>query len=122
MSCRVSRDAVHYRSVRAHKGALPARFVASYRPVGEQFGSSTGTLESFLTERYCLYSAGVNGERHVWRGDIHHELWPLQRAEAEVEELEMTSQIGVTLPETEPLLHYARRLDVVAWAPKRITT
>jgi hypothetical protein len=69
-----------------------------------------------------LYSAGVNGERHVRRGDIHHELWPLQRAEAEVEELEMTSQIGVTLPETEPLLHYARRLDVVAWAPKRITT
>ena len=33
----------------------------------------------------------------------------------------MTSQIGVTLPETEPLLHYARRLDVVAWVPKRIT-
>jgi uncharacterized protein len=100
MSCRVSRDAVHYRSVRTHKGALPARFVATYRPVGEQFGSCTGTLESFLTERYCLYSAGVNGERHVRRGDIHHELWPLQRAEAEVEELEMTSQIGVTLPET----------------------
>lgn len=122
MSCGVRRDAVHYRSVRTHKGALPARFVASYRPVGEQFGSRTGTLESFLTERYCLYSAGVNGERHVRRGDIHHQLWPLQRAEVEVEELELTSQIGVTLPETEPLLHYARRLDVVAWAPERITT
>jgi uncharacterized protein YqjF (DUF2071 family) len=122
MSCEAREDAVHYRSVRTHKGAPLARFVASYRPVGEQFGSCPGTLEYFLTERYCLYSAGVNGERHVRRGDIHHELWPLQRAEAEIEELEMTSQIGVTLPETEPLLHYARRLDVVAWAPKRITT
>ncbi len=122
ISCGVRGDVVHYRSVRTHKGAPPARFVASYRPVGEQFGSRAGTLEYFLTERYCLYSAGVNGERHVRRGDIHHELWPLQRAEAEIEELEMISQIGVTLPETEPLLHYARRLDVVAWAPKRIAT
>ena len=54
------------------------------------------------------------------RGDIHHVVWPLQRAEAEVEELEMTAQIGVELPETEPILHYAGRLDVVAWPPKRI--
>jgi uncharacterized protein len=120
MSCEVRGEEVRYRSVRTHKGASPARFVASYRPTGEQFDSRPGTLENFLTERYCLYSAGVNRERRVRRGDVHHELWPLQRAEAEVEELEMTSQIGVTLPETEPLLHYSYRLDVVAWPPKRI--
>ena len=121
MFCEVRGEEVRYRSVRTHKDALPARFIASYRPTGERFDSRPGTLESFLTERYCLYSAGVNGERRVRRGDVHHELWPLQRAEAEVEELEMTSQIGVTLPETEPLLHYSRRLDVVAWPPKRIS-
>src|ERR687894_1046873 len=99
MSCQSVDDEIHYRSVRTHRNAPPARFVASYRPVGEQFGSRTGTLESFLTERYCVYSAGVNGESHVRRGDIHHEIWPLQRAEAAVEELEMTSRIGGTLPE-----------------------
>jgi uncharacterized protein YqjF (DUF2071 family) len=121
MSCEEHGEEVRYRSVRTHKGAPTARFVASYRPVGERFGSRPGTLEDFLTERYCLYSAGVNGERRVRRGDIHHECWPLQRAEAEVEELEMTAQIGVALPETEPLLHYACRLDVVAWPPKRTT-
>jgi hypothetical protein len=32
----------------------------------------------------------------------------------------MTVQIGVELPDMEPLLHYARCLDVVAWPPKRI--
>ena len=32
----------------------------------------------------------------------------------------MTAQIGVTLPDTEPALHFARRLDVVAWPPKLI--
>ena len=45
--------------------------------------------------------------------------WPLQEAEAELEELKMTAQIGVTLPDVEPLLHYARRLDV-AWRPPRL--
>jgi hypothetical protein len=32
----------------------------------------------------------------------------------------MTAQIGVNLPDTEPILHYARCLDVVAWHPKRL--
>jgi uncharacterized protein YqjF (DUF2071 family) len=124
MSCWVSRDEVGYRSVRTHKGAPPARLAASYRPVGEPFESRLGTLENFLTERYCLYSAGAanraSGYGRVRRGDIHHRLWPLQPAEAEVEELEMTAQIGVTLPGTEPTLHYAHRIDVVAWLPERV--
>ena len=118
MSCQVSKEEVHYRSVRTHKGAPEARFVASYRPVGESFNSRPGTLEYFLTERYCLYSA--DARRRIWRGDIHHRPWPLQPAEAEAEELEITGQIGVTLPDTEPILHFARRLDVVAWLPKRL--
>jgi uncharacterized protein len=124
MSCRVSEDEVRYGSVRTHKGAPPARLVVSYRPAGEPFDSRPGTLENFLTERYCLYSAGVanraSGTGRVRRGDIHHLMWPLQPAAVEVEELEMTAQVGVTLPDTGPTLHYARRLDVVAWPPKRL--
>ena len=120
MSCRSTRDEVRYRSVRTHKEAPSARFAAAYRPTGETFDSQPGSLENFLTERYCLYSAGVGGRRRVRRGDIHHRLWPLQRAEVEVEELKMTGQIGVELPETEPVLHYASRIDVVAWPPARI--
>src|SRR3712207_7787140 len=45
---------------------------------------------------------------NVYRGDIHHHPWPLQRAEIEIESLAMTEQIGVALPETEPLLHFSR--------------
>ncbi len=124
MACQVSKDEVCYRSLRTHKDAPSARFVASYRPSGEPFDSGPGTLENFLTERYCLYSAGVanraSGTGRVRRGDIHHVTWPLKPAEVEVEELEMTAQVGVTLPETEPVLHYARRLDVVAWLPKKL--
>jgi uncharacterized protein len=111
-------DEVRYRSVRTHRGAEPAEFAASYRPVAETVRSRPGTLEHFLTERYCLYAA--DGRGNVRRGDVHHQHWPLRPAEAEVQTLRMTEQIGVTLPDTPPLLHYSDRLDVLAWPPKRL--
>ena len=117
ISCRVEGGEVSYRSVRTHRGAPPAEFAARYGPVGKPFESRPGTLESFLTERYCLYAADKKG--NVRRCDVHHRLWPLQPAGAEVEKLAMTGQIGVKLPETEPLLHYSKRLDVLAWLPRR---
>ncbi len=118
MSCRARDGEVSYRSVRTHRGAPEARFAGRYRPVGESFNSRPGTLEHFLTERYCLYS----GRGNVYRGEIHHHPWPLQRAEAEVESLAMTEQMGVTLPKTEPLLHFSRRLDTLAWPPRRMAS
>ncbi|MGI9048947.1 MAG: YqjF family protein [Rubrobacteraceae bacterium] len=118
MSCRTSGDTIHYNSTRTHRGVPEASFVGGYRPTGETFDSRPGTLENFLTERYCLYAGG---DGRVMRGDIHHSMRPLQSAEVEVEKLVMTEQIGLEQPDSEPLLHYARRLDVVAWPPHRIT-
>ena len=120
MSCESSGGEVHYRSTRTHGGAPPAEFAARYRPSGPPFESGPGTLENFLTERYCLYAA--DGRGNLRRGDVHHQLWPLQPAEAEVERLAMTGQIGVSLPRTEPLLHFSERLDVLAWPPRRIAS
>lgn len=111
-------EEVVYRSVRTHKGAPSAEFAARYRPAGEPFESRPGSLENFLTERYCLYAA--DGKGNVRRGDIHHKLWPLRPAEVEVETLRMTGQIGVTLPDTPPLLHFSERLDVLAWPPRKL--
>jgi uncharacterized protein len=119
MSCAVVGDEVHYRSVRTRGGTPGAELAARYRPVGEPSESRPGTLENFLTERYCLYAA--DGRDNVYRGDIHHHPWPLQPAEAEVEKLTMTEQIGVALPEPGPILHFSERLDVLAWSPRRIT-
>jgi uncharacterized protein YqjF (DUF2071 family) len=118
MSCRTVGEEVRYESVRTHRDAPDARFAGRYRPIGGPSNSRPGTLEHFLTERYCLYSASGRGK--VYRGDIHHHPWPLQRAEAGVESLAMTEQIGVALPKTDPILHFARRLDTLAWPPRRI--
>jgi uncharacterized protein YqjF (DUF2071 family) len=119
MICLQAKDNVEYSSVRTHRGAPPAVFQGRYRPTGAAYESTPGTLESWLTDRYCLYSANRTGK--IWRGDIDHVPWPLQPAEAQIDRNTMTDQIGLTLPDTPPLLHFARRLDVVAWLPQRLS-
>lgn len=119
MSMAVDRDGtVRYDHVRTHRGAKPARFAASYRGRGDAYVPAAGSLEAFLTQRYCLYT--VDGRGRPWRGDIHHLPWTLQPGEAELDAMDMTSQIGITLPDRPPLLHRgARDLDVLAWLPVR---
>jgi uncharacterized protein len=97
-----------------HRAA--AEFAASYRPLGEAAPAAPGTIEHFLTERYCLYT--LDDQRRVLRGEIHHRPWPLQAAEAEIERNTMGAQIGVELDGT-PLLHFAARQDVVFWQLER---
>jgi uncharacterized protein len=104
---------MRYTSMRTHRGAPHAEFVARYRPTGPVYRSAVGSIEYWLTERYCLYAANRRGE--IWRGDIHHARWPLQPAEAEVERNTMADQLRLILPKGEPLLHFAKRLDVVGW-------
>ena len=119
MSCVELDDTIFYQSKRTHRGATPANFVGQYRALDSLEVSKSGSLEHFLTERYCLYSADRRGK--VYRGEIHHLAWPLQRAEAEVQLNRMTEQIGVSLPDTEPLLHSSKRLEVLAWLPEALT-
>ena len=89
--------------------AEPGRvFSGRYRPTGAVFHAEPGSLEWFLTERYCLYATDRG---RLARAEIHHELWPLQAAEAEVE---LASIAPLELP-GEPLVHFSRRQDVVIW-------
>jgi uncharacterized protein YqjF (DUF2071 family) len=104
-----------YTHRRTHAGAPPARWLARYRPTGPAARAKRGTLEHFLTERYCLYSVTDAGE--VLRCDVHHAPWPLAPAELETEADTILEQIKLARPDTPPLLHFARRLDVRVWWP-----
>jgi len=112
-------DRVRYRSRRVHRRAPPAAFAGSYRPAGATFRARAATLDHWLIERYCLYAQSPAGR--LYRAEIHHAPWPLQSAEAEIERNTMTLPHGATLPPTAPLLHFARRMDVVVW-PLRLLT
>ncbi len=104
---------IDYHSVRTHRNAPPGAFKGRYRPASAVFTSQPGTLEYFLTERYCLYTPGPNGQ--VYRGEIHHAQWPLQIAQAEIEINTMTLPHGLQLPDGPPLLHFARNIETVEW-------
>jgi uncharacterized protein YqjF (DUF2071 family) len=61
MKCEKGDGWIKYASERTHRGARPAILEAKYRPVGGVFEAQRGTLEHFLTERYCLYSTDSRG-------------------------------------------------------------
>lgn len=108
---------IQYRSERTHRNAPPAEFRGSYGPTGDVYLSKPGTLEAWLTERYCLYaSAGTN----LYRGEIHHLQWPLQPAEAQIEINTMAAAADLTLPDVVPLLHYVHDIDVVVWPLEKL--
>lgn len=106
-------DVVHYHSRRTHQGARPAAFAGGYRPTGPAYRSAPGSLEHWLTERYCLYAANRRGR--LWRGEIQHIPWPLQPAEAEIRYNTMGEQIGLGLADPPALLHYVDAIVVAGW-------
>jgi uncharacterized protein YqjF (DUF2071 family) len=118
MACAGEAGWIVYASAR--KGRTPsARFAARYRPLGPATPPSAGTLEYFLTERYRLYTAGPSGAHYSL--DIHHPRWQLQVAAAEIRENTMLAAAGLPQPAGAPLLHFARRQDMVAWGLERIS-
>ncbi len=109
---------IHYYSYRTHSGYPSTEFQAIYRPIAPIAFAQHGSLEQWLTERYCLYTV-VSG-KGVYRGDIHHVPWPLQRAELETKKDTMASSYGIHLPETPPLLHYSHQQEVLIWPLKHV--
>jgi uncharacterized protein YqjF (DUF2071 family) len=104
MRCERLDDVVHYESARPG-----AAFSARYRGEGDLFRAEPGSLEEFLVERYCLYTA--DGGRD-YRAEIHHTPWDLQRGEAEVD---LNTMSPVPLPDEPPHVLFSPRQDMVVW-------
>ena len=102
-------EEVTYHSRRLESGG---EFRGAYEPAAPVQSRASGTIEHWLTERYCLYTVKAG---RVHRGEIHHEPWPLQDARAEIAINNVATAAGLVLPETGPLLHFARKLEVLIW-------
>jgi uncharacterized protein YqjF (DUF2071 family) len=89
-----------------------AEFRGHYRPTTEVRLREKGTLDHWLTERYCLYTMHRD---QVLRGEIHHQPWPLQEAGAQLEANTVAAAAGIELPASPPSLLFARRLEVFIW-------
>jgi uncharacterized protein YqjF (DUF2071 family) len=129
---------IRYAHVRTDNRGAPAELAVRYGPRGDVFASKPGSLEHWLTERYCLYTVNARGNAlgnplgnargnprgdargGVMRGDIHHLPWPLQPAVAEFDRNTLARAHGFELPDRAPLLHFARRIEMVAWPIVRV--
>ena len=106
-------DRVNYSAVRTHQGAPAATFNATYEPQGPVYKSVTGSLDAWLTERYCLYA--TDAQSGVYRGEIEHAPWPLQKAAATIHMNTLGGWLGIDLSHPPAALHFAKLLDVRAW-------
>jgi uncharacterized protein len=113
MAVRMAEDGFTYRSERS--SAPGVAFRGRYRPTSEPYLAGPGTLEHWLTERYCLYAIDPRGR--LLRAEVHHVQWPLQRAEAELQVNTMTAPYDIGLAGPATLLHFAKRVEVVVWTP-----
>jgi uncharacterized protein YqjF (DUF2071 family) len=119
MEQRVQADGTIDYSSRRLLTTRSVRFQAQYRGLGKVAPVSVaGTLEHFLTERYCLFTPFGGG---LLVGQIHHLPWPLEQAEAEIQINELPAAHGITLPSSAPILHFARELEVYIWSLRRDT-
>ena len=116
IECRERAGAIEYRAKRFGSGPRPAEFAATYRPFGPALAQEPGSFAEFATARYCLFTTGSKGE--LLRLDIHHPAWQLQACAADIERASLASAAGFQLPHEPPILHFARRMDVLFWRPQ----
>lgn len=112
MSCREEGERISYLSRRADS-RQPATLEATWRKGGVIGEAALGTLEFFLTERYCLYASDTRGR--LYRARVHHAPWKLRGAELISLRSTMLEAQGLPTVGGEPLLHYSERQDVSVW-------
>ena len=105
----------HYSSSRLQE-PRPADFHALYQPISTPRVRDKGSIEHFLTERYCLYTVDRGT---VLRAYIHHAPWELQDAEAHFDINTVAKADGIELAGRPQLLHYSKFLEVLVWWPEK---
>jgi len=80
--------------------------------------ASPGSIEFFLTERYCLYA--YSRER-IYLSRIFHEPWSLRNASVNSHQSTMIESLGIAQPAGAPLLHYAESIAVDIWPLKIVS-
>jgi uncharacterized protein len=109
---------IRFTSRRIDRRDPPANFEAAWR-VGEELGEARpGSLDFFLLERYCLYSAHKG---RLYRARIFHRPWTLHSASLLSCRSTMLESQGLPAPGGEPLLHQqGEPLRVRVWPRIRV--
>ncbi|HEY8172722.1 MAG TPA: DUF2071 domain-containing protein [Dehalococcoidia bacterium] len=111
---------IDYRSLRDDaRGTMPANAHIRYRASeGPTKPAAPGTLEHFLIERYILYAQ--DDDRRLFRARVHHQPYPVQRAEVLALDETLVWAAGVRRAENVDLRHYAREVNVKVYPLERV--
>jgi uncharacterized protein YqjF (DUF2071 family) len=108
---------IEYSSKRHDARGAPAELNAAWTTGEPLPQSQPGSIEFFLTERYCLYS---HHRDRLYRSRIFHQPWPLRSATLDSYQSTMIESLGIEQPEGEPLLHYAESIAVDIWPLRKV--
>lgn len=114
-----SEGVINYKSRRKNTHQKRGQFIAHYKPESSPFNSQPGSLDEWLTERYCLW---VTKSKKVYRGDIHHTKWQLHKASVSIRENTMASFLPDRYLMGEPILHYSPQKHAYFWPLTREVT
>ena len=110
--------AIDFRSRRTDsRGPRPADAHVRYQPIeGPVTPAAPGTLEHFLVERYILYSE--DDRRDLHRARVHHQPYPVQRAEVSALQETLIWAAGIKRSEHPAYAHYASEVNVKVYPPE----
>lgn len=103
---------IHYHHQR---GALC--FEATYAPA-EPLDLPANSFGIWSTERYCLYCQSRRGQ--IYRVEVHHERWPLHRAEYTCRQNTFLKEWPVGVPSPEAF--FAPAVDAIAFPGKPLSS
>jgi len=109
-------DCVRVATERTQVGKPPAAFWGCFRSFGDSSSPSPASLDHFLLERYSSFFVKDDA---IYRGDIRHEVWSPQQAEASIEINSIPAAVGLVLPEKPHHTAFVSRTDTLIWLPVR---
>ncbi|GGJ99756.1 hypothetical protein GCM10007063_22680 [Lentibacillus kapialis] len=92
------------------KGKKSGVLRALYKPDGERFYPEKGGLESWLLERYFLWTYKFG---KLYRCGLHHNKWAIQKAQTDIKQQRLTPWDGSM--EVDTLAHYTDSKTALIW-------
>ena len=90
-------------------------FMARFHSRGPVYSSERGSVEEWLTERYCLYAENRGKIRRL---EVHHEKWPLQCADFDIARSDLLERAGIEALDSPPIFHFSPGVSVVTFTPE----
>lgn len=96
---------------------LAVDFAATGPRLLDPAGSADDSLDSFLTERYCMYADSKTG---VQRADVHHVRWPMLAHRLRITRNRLLSSLGVPRPLYPDRTHFSLGVEVLGWSSEKL--